>query len=321
MVKKVIIGLIVISVLFIYLLISTFITRVPELVGKNYTEAKEMVKKEELKPVRTEKYSKEKKETVISHTPKGNKIVIKGSKVKIIVSKGLPRIPNVVGLSEKEAKIKISKDKGAKFSINIQEKYDNNIPFDTVISQDPEGNTFALVGSKVNLVISKGRPVIPDVVGKSKEDAKSVIESDENAGFVFDSIEQYHNTISKGDVISQNPQAGTQVLIGSAVNVVSSKGQPVVPDVVGKSKTGAESIINNVKGAGFVIKYSWEYDRTVSVGNVISQNPQAGTSVNIGSTISIIISRKLTLREHYVSCTCGSACACPKERKCRGLAD
>ena len=95
-----------------------------------------------------------------------------------------------------------------------------------------------------------------------------------------------------GNVISQNPTAGTSVAAGSAVNLVVSHGPaPVsVPNVVGQTQAAASTAIT-ARGwcVGTVTQQS---SATVPAGNVISQNPTAGTSVAAGSAVNLVVSHR-----------------------------
>ena len=63
--------------------------------------------------------------------------------------------------------------------------------------------------------------------------------------------QQSSATVPAGNVISQNPTAGTSVAAGSAVNLVVSTGPaPVtVPDVVGQTQAAATTAITR-RGPG-----------------------------------------------------------------------
>ena len=62
---------------------------------------------------------------------------------------------------------------------------------------------------------------VPDVKGKSESDAKSALTS---AGFTVTTTTEYSETVAKGNVISQDPVANTNLEKGSAVSIVISDG-------------------------------------------------------------------------------------------------
>ena len=62
-----------------------------------------------------------------------------------------------------------------------------------------------------------------------------------------------------------------------------------VPNLVGKSQTEAARVI---KSAGFVVgEVTKEYSDTVEAGRVISQSPAAGTELEPGATITMVVSK------------------------------
>ncbi len=64
--------------------------------------------------------------------------------------------------------------------------------------------------------------IVPDVVGKTQSEALTAITS---TGLELGTVtETFHATVPKGLVISQNPEAGAGVILGSKVNLVISKG-------------------------------------------------------------------------------------------------
>jgi hypothetical protein len=77
---------------------------------------------------------------------------------------------------------------------------------------------------------------------------------------------------------------------GSAVNLVVSSGvgQVAVPNVVGLTQAAATTAIT---GAGLVLgTVTNASSNTVPAGSVISESPVAGTQVNAGSAVNLVIS-------------------------------
>jgi beta-lactam-binding protein with PASTA domain len=133
--------------------------------------------------------------------------------------------------------------------------------------------------------------IIPNVVGKNLSDAKSQIT---NAGFVVGTeTYQCSNTIPFGHVISQIPSEGTEFVRGSKVDLLISSGvcpttQVNVPNVVGMTLDTARSAISN---AGLVVwSITYANSNTVLQGQVVSQDPAAGTDVPVGTSVNLVIS-------------------------------
>ena len=161
-----------------------------------------------------------------------------------------------------------------------------------VSSQNPTGGVGVAAGSAVNLVVSTGPvlepgPVaVPNVLNQTQAAATTAING---AGLVLGTISQRSSvTVPAGSVISQSPNAGTSVAAGSAVALVVSTGPVAVPDVVNLTEAAAITALTN---AGLAVgTVSTASSPTVPSGRVISQNPNAGTSVVAGSAVALVLS-------------------------------
>ncbi len=227
---------------------------------------------------------------IIGQDPAGGTEVAQGSAVDLVVSRGPEpvTVPDVAGMEQAAAQAAIA-DAGLTVDA-VTEQYHATIPAGQVISQDPAAGAEVLPGSAVALMVSKGpEPVsVPDVVGMTQATAQAAIE---DAGLTLGAVtEEYDATIPAGQVISQDPAAGAEVLPGSAVALVVSKGpEPVsVPDVVGMAQAAAQTVITD---AGLTVgAVTEEYHATIPAGQVISQDPLAGSSVAPGSAVSLDVS-------------------------------
>ncbi len=75
----------------------------------------------------------------------------------------------------------------------------------------------------MNLVVTVAALVVPNVVGQTQAAATTAITT---AGLALGTVTtQSSPTVPAGTVISQNPAAGTNVVAGSAVNLVVSSGR------------------------------------------------------------------------------------------------
>jgi beta-lactam-binding protein with PASTA domain len=227
---------------------------------------------------------------VISQDPSGGTSLPAGSAVNLVISTGPASVtvPDVVGSSQAAAVNTISNAGLAVGSVTQQSS--NTVPDGDVISQNPSAGTAVPAGSAVDLVISSGPPnvTVPNVVGSSQAAATTALT---DAGLVVGSVtQQASNTVAPGNVISQDPVGGASVSAGSAVDLVVSSGPAsvVVPDVVGASQQAATTTLNN---AGLLVGgVTQQSSNLVPDGDVISQNPVAGTSVAPGSAVSLVVS-------------------------------
>ncbi|MHC4529268.1 MAG: PASTA domain-containing protein, partial [Planctomycetota bacterium] len=203
----------------------------------------------------------------------------------LVAAVGMPIVPDVAGMTQADANLAII---GAGLTLGaVGDGHSDTIPAGHVISQDPVSGTEMPFYWPVDIVISQGPPVVPDVVGLTETDANSAIVA--NSLVVGTVTYDYNDTIPPWVVISQDPTPGTIASVGSPVDLVVSLGQPIiVPDIVGQGETDANSSITAVGLTTGVIVY--EYNDTVPLGEVISQNPTAGTAVPIGSPVDIVVS-------------------------------
>ncbi|HUW18248.1 MAG TPA: PASTA domain-containing protein, partial [Sedimentisphaerales bacterium] len=224
--------------------------------------------------------------TGTDETPKLSHSDVNEQAIIGFVVRGGVDVPNVVDMNELDANSAIT---AAGLAVGtVTQQYSDTVAAGIVISQSPAAYTQVAIGSSVDLVVSLGQPVVPDVVGMTEVDANSAIIAVDN--LTVDNVtQQYSDTIAAGIVISQNPAAYTQVAIGSSVDLVVSLGQPVVPDVVGMTETDANSAVIAVDNLT-VGNVTQQYSDTVAAGYVISQNPAAYTQVAIGSSVDLVVS-------------------------------
>ena len=67
----------------------------------------------------------------------------------------------------------------------------------------------------------------------------------------------------------------------------SGKKSSEVPNVVGKSEGSAQTTLDN---AGFRVSTEYQSSDSVKQGNVISQTPDGGSSLEPGKTVHLVIS-------------------------------
>jgi peptidoglycan/xylan/chitin deacetylase (PgdA/CDA1 family)/beta-lactam-binding protein with PASTA domain len=201
-----------------------------------------------------------------------------GTAVDLVVSLGLPVIPDVTGQAQATAEANIT---AAGFTVGaVTTAYSDSIAIDNVISQSLVGP--ATSGTAVDLVVSLGSlgpPIIPDVTGQPQATAEANIVA---ATFTVGTVTTaYSDTVAAGNVISQG--AVGPATSGTAVDLVVSLGLPIIPDVTGQAQATAEA---NIAAASFTVGIvTTAYSDTVDAGNVISQSlvgpATSGTAVDL----------------------------------------
>ncbi|HLF69343.1 MAG TPA: Stk1 family PASTA domain-containing Ser/Thr kinase, partial [Actinomycetota bacterium] len=141
---------------------------------------------------------------------------------------------------------------------------------------------FALFGKTTPTV------AVPDVRGLSLTEAQRTLDA---AGLksIQDRLE-FSESVSEGNVISQDPPDGRKVPSGSKVNLVVSNGpeRVEVPDLSGKTEEEARSALEDV---GLTMgSVSSAFSDSVAQGKVISQEPAAGVRVDRNRSVDVVVS-------------------------------
>ena len=98
-------------------------------------------------------------------------------------------------------------------------KRESDEPKDQVVDQSPSANTMVPSGSEVTVFFSDGPEQVPDVVGKTQDEAEKLIR---DAGFEVFVTRSTDTTEKKGTVIAQNPDGGSDADQGDTVTIVVS---------------------------------------------------------------------------------------------------
>ncbi|MGL5808530.1 MAG: Stk1 family PASTA domain-containing Ser/Thr kinase [Nocardioides sp.] len=192
-------------------------------------------------------------------------------------------VPSLVGKTEDQA----TKDIGAADLVvgEIKRQPDPEVPANSVISQDPAQTTFVAPGTKIDLVISTGKPevAVPFVEGKPRAEARREIRQ---VGLKVKFVEQ-EGDAPAGTVVSTNPAAGVEVQAGAVITAYISDGPEIVPSVVGTKKNEAIRIL---EAAGFRVSVFESGDTEEEKGTVFKQSPAADDTVAADTEVTIFVS-------------------------------
>jgi serine/threonine-protein kinase len=140
-------------------------------------------------------------------------------------------------------------------------------------------------GSNVEVFVSSGSaPVsVPDVSGADQVAATQTLN---NAGLRVQKQSKASSSVPAGTVIDSNPAAGTQVARGSTVTINVSTGpeQVQVPNVIGQTQSAATQTLTN---AGLDVRVVQVPSTAPNTGQVITQSPSSGSTVDRGSAVTI----------------------------------
>lgn len=203
----------------------------------------------------------------------------------------LVTIPSVVGMTEQQA-INAMENAGLN-KVRTTYSCNNTVTQGNVLAQTPPAGEVISSQAYVRLTVSSGLcpgVLVPDVVGRSEQQAKDVIQT---ADLNVKVERECNNYVTVGQVIRQSPIAYSGVNRGSEVTIWVSTGQCsgttyiTVPNVIGQNATSA---IGQIQSAGLSARTVMQYSDTVPQNVVMGQSPVGGSSVLNGTTIELIIS-------------------------------
>lgn len=201
------------------------------------------------------------------------------------------QIPNIVGLTQDEAKEELKK---LKINYEVEsEEYNNEVEVGKIISQDPKyiENYTVLQKSTIKVKISKGPELVkmPKVAGLTYEEAEQTLK---NLNLTVEKIEETSQKIEEGIVISQENAEGEDLKAGDTVKIHVSSGtgipKVVVVGVVGKQLADAKSILTGLK---LEVNVEEQEDTTKSEGVILKQSIEPGTTVEEGTAITITVNK------------------------------
>jgi serine/threonine-protein kinase len=187
------------------------------------------------------------------------------------------------------------------FEVGEVGRVERDAPVNTVLEQDPAASppageasldcaflSFFCSKPEVTLTVSAGpgSAKVPGVAGLEQDAA---IERLREAGFAPQLQTVNSDRVESGLVIRSDPSGGTTVTRGSPVTVFVSLGPKLaaVPVLVGVPRSVA---VQRIRGRGLTPSVS-EEESSAPAGEVIRQSPSAGSRVEPGSTVEIVVSR------------------------------
>ncbi|MCL5037167.1 MAG: PASTA domain-containing protein [Chloroflexi bacterium] len=199
------------------------------------------------------------------------------------------KVPDLAGKSLSDAENTL-KSMGLKATV-IDQRYANNLPPNSIISQNPGQGRTVRKGRQVELVISLGSEniIVPDLNGKNLREATIILE---NAGFRVGKIDQKPDkTKPLGIVLDQHPIPGAPVQTQGSVDlIVNSAGAAdfLVPVLVEKQLSESHDLIQqaNLKQGSI----NWYWQDWIPPGEILKQSPAGGKRVPPGTMIDLDVS-------------------------------
>ena len=147
---------------------------------------------------------------------------------------------------------------------------------------------------KTEIILPDNTVIVPDVEGKTAEDAIAVLEGVSLGANITSKEYEFQPA---GTIVVQEPLQGSYAMVNSDVKLIVSKGKgaqeavdgiSTVPHLVGSTK---EDALKDIETAGLAVgEIKEDYSDNYDAGLVISQSIESETKVNEGTEISITVS-------------------------------
>lgn len=200
---------------------------IPELVGKSEADAKTELENLKLRlNVVGYREGEQEKDHIIEQIDKAGTKVKKGFAVKVIVSSEkvteLSLLPNFVGMNIDDAE-KVLREKG--FKVGKVQYEENEGEQNTVVSQSIEPGSQLEPGTKVDLIVSKGRSVktvtAPNLIGMFQSNVGGILAENK---LQMGKVSTGSSSEPRGKILSQSPAPGTSVEEGTSIELIVSDG-------------------------------------------------------------------------------------------------
>lgn len=192
-------------------------------------------------------------------------------------------VPTLIGAEVEDARSTIER---SELVVEVR-RVQSDAPVGQVLEQDPLSGERVEKQSVVKLTVSKGPGTtkVPNLAGLSEKTAKSRLKKADLKA----EIERENSVdIELGRVIRSDPRSSEVVTMGSRVLIVISSGpaEVDVPSVTGMSQEEAQTVL---KEADLNVIIERE-DSSKDEGTVIEQTPAAGSRVDEGTSVTIVVS-------------------------------
>lgn len=154
---------------------------------------------------------------------------------------------------------------------------------DIVLATDPKAGTRLAEGSTITISVSTPR-IVPNVVGRSLEEAKGMIAEEE---FVNVEVVERKSNDAEGTVLSVSPAAGTRSKADAKITIEAAIPYRV-PNVVGLTQDEATAVLQL---EGYPAKVASVYDESVEEGRVVGTEPAPDSALASGSEVTINVAK------------------------------
>jgi len=212
---------------------------------------------------------------------------------KVYTEVPIVKVPDLLEKEYNEA-VDIASQQGLSLQKSGEEIFHNKIEEGHIVTQEPSPGERIKQTRKIVVSISKGPKVVevPDFNNRPLRDAQVILE---NLGLSQEQIEyEYSEQIRENHIISQSPEAGSQIDVNTKIKLIVSNGpSPIMvkmPSLLGVEKDKAFELIKN-KGLNVGrLNYSesTRYDENLifyqqfSAGEEVPENNEVNLGISTG---------------------------------------
>lgn len=171
------------------------------------------------------------------------------------------------------------------------EKEDDEIVDGNVIRTEPEAGSLVKEGSSVDVYYSIGKKKVEvlNYIGRDYEDIENLLE---NFGYRDIVINKVNDESEIGTVLEQEPGKGESVIPSETVLTLTVSNGPAKVNLKDLTDYTKKALDDYAADTGLKITFAEEqYSDSVPAGQVISQSPAAGTALEVGSEVNVVLSK------------------------------
>ncbi|MDO4614363.1 MAG: Stk1 family PASTA domain-containing Ser/Thr kinase [Lachnospiraceae bacterium] len=207
-----------------------------------------------------------------------------------VVSAEMVEVPDITGLSEAEAK-----ELANEYNLGIKalgEVSSDDYEAGLIAQQDPAAGTSVEKNSTITYYRSSGSAdqiEVPEVIGLTRSEAEDALEA---AGFTDIAFtEEDSDEVNAGVVMAVDPSEGETAAADDTITLtVSTGGENAATVVIGNYRgIDAEEAQSLLEAQGLVVEIEYDVSDSLGRNNVIETDPESGTSVRVGSTVTLIV--------------------------------
>jgi eukaryotic-like serine/threonine-protein kinase len=218
--------------------------------------------------------------TVLRQVPAPATKLKEGKTVTLVVSMGATPVelpPRLGEMTRAEAEAALE-ERGLTAG-EAELEYSETAAAGRVLDWEPKEG--ARKGDTVTLTVSRGPAprTLPDLTAMTYDQAAARLAQ---MGLNPSRDSRYDDEVANGRIIGTRPAVGHTVPFGSDVTIVVSRGQPVVPNLDGKTEAEARAALEAVS-----LKLGNVFG--LPGGKVFRTSPDSGATVKVGATVNIFV--------------------------------